>query len=75
MKRSGINQVIKDMEQLIKEHKFNLYHDFFVPATGGSVLLGEVSMCNDDENDNRFADAEIEEDELPYRLLCNEYPI
>ncbi|MGL6218288.1 MAG: D-lyxose/D-mannose family sugar isomerase [Lacrimispora sphenoides] len=52
-----------------------------VPTTGGSVLLGEVSTCNDDENDNRFADAavgsflEIEEDELPYRLLCKEYPI
>ncbi len=57
-----------------------MYHDFIVPKTGGSVLLGEVSMCNDDENDNRFISAEvgrfpeIEEDELPYRLLCNEYP-
>lgn len=57
-----------------------MYHDFLVPSTGKSVLLGEVSMCNDDENDNRFADAvvgrfpEIEEDEPPYRLLCNEYP-
>lgn len=57
-----------------------MYHDFAVPDTGGSVLLGEVSMCNDDDNDNRFADAavgrfpEIEDDEPPYRLLCNEYP-
>lgn len=57
-----------------------MYHDFIVPKTGGSVLLGEVSMCNDDENDNRFVNAEvgrfpaIEEDETPYRLLCNEYP-
>ena len=57
-----------------------MYHDFAVPDTGGSVLLGEVSMCNDDDNDNRFYDAavgrfpEIEEDEPPYRLLCNEYP-
>ena len=44
-----------------------------------AVLLGEVSMCNDDENDNRFYEPigrfpEIEEDEEPYRLLCNEYP-
>ena len=31
-----------------------MYHDFIVPETGGAVLLGEVSMCNDDENDNRF---------------------
>lgn len=57
-----------------------MYHDFIVPDTGGSVLLGEVSMCNDDENDNHFVNPEvgrfpeIEEDELPYRLLCNEYP-
>ena len=56
-----------------------LYHDFVVPKTGGSVLLGEVSMCNDDEHDNRFYDPigrfpAIEEDEAPYRLLCTEYP-
>ena len=56
-----------------------MYHDFIVPETGGAVLLGEVSMCNDDENDNRFYEPigrfpEIEEDEEPYRLLCNEYP-
>ena len=36
-------------------------------------------MCNDDEADNRFEKPvgrfpAIEEDELPYRLLCNEYP-
>ena len=57
-----------------------MYHDFIVPKTGGAVLLGEVSMCNDDENDNFFYNKmvgrfpEIEEDEEPYRLLCNEYP-
>lgn len=56
-----------------------MYHDFSVPETGGSVLLGEVSMCNDDENDNRFYEPigrfpEIDEDEPAYRLLCNEYP-
>lgn len=57
-----------------------MYHDFIVPDTGGSVLLGEVSMCNDDENDNHFVNTavgrfpEIEEDEFPYKLLCNEYP-
>ena len=43
------------------------------------MLLGEVSMCNDDEHDNRFYDEmgrfpKIEEDEKPYRYLCNEYP-
>lgn len=56
-----------------------MYHDFEVEKGTGSVLLGEVSMCNDDENDNRFYEPmgrfpEIEEDEEPYRLLCNEYP-
>lgn len=57
-----------------------MYHDFMVPKMGGSVLLGEVSMCNDDENDNHFVNQKvgrfpkIDEDEKPYRLLCNEYP-
>lgn len=56
-----------------------LYHDFTVEPGSGPVLLGEVSQCNDDENDNRFNPPvgrfpAIEEDEPPYRLLCNEYP-
>lgn len=56
-----------------------LYHDFELEAGTGPVLLGEVSMCNDDVNDNRFYQPvgrfpKIEEDEVPYRLLCNEYP-
>ncbi len=56
-----------------------MYHDFTVEAGTGPVLLGEVSMCNDDEHDNRFYEPigrfpTIEEDEPPYRLLCTEYP-
>lgn len=56
-----------------------MYHDFELEPGTGAVLLGEVSMCNDDENDNRFYEPigrfpEIEEDEQPYRLLCTEYP-
>ncbi len=56
-----------------------MYHDFELEPGTGPVLLGEVSMCNDDENDNRFYDEmgrfpKIEEDEEPYRLLCFEYP-
>jgi D-lyxose ketol-isomerase len=55
------------------------YHEFYVPADGEKVLVGEVSMCNDDNCDNRFFEPlgrfpAIEEDEPPYRLLCNEYP-
>ena len=56
-----------------------LYHDFAVEEGTGPVLLGEVSQCNDDNTDNRFNPPvgrfpTIEEDEPPYRLLCNEYP-
>ena len=56
-----------------------MYHDFTVEKGTGPVLLGEVSMCNDDVNDNRFYKplgrfSSVEEDEAPYRLLCNEYP-
>ena len=56
-----------------------LYHDFSVEPGTGPVLLGEVSQCNDDNTDNRFNPPvgrfpKIEEDEPPYRLLCNEYP-
>lgn len=56
-----------------------LYHEFTVQPGTGPVLLGEVSMVNDDTTDNRF-EVElgrfptIEEDEAPYRLLCTEYP-
>lgn len=55
-----------------------LYHDFYVEEESEPVLLGEVSMCNDDVTDNRFYKnigrfPKIEEDEEPYRLLCNEY--
>lgn len=56
-----------------------MYHDFSVESGTGPVLLGEVSQCNDDNTDNRFNPPagrfpQIEEDEPPYRLLCNEYP-
>lgn len=55
------------------------YHDFSVEPGTGYALIGEVSMCNDDNSDNRFYESigrfpTIEEDEPPYRLLCNEYP-
>lgn len=56
-----------------------LYHDFTVEPGTSAVLLGEVSMCNDDDTDNRFYEKlgrfpELEEDDAPYRLLCTEYP-
>ena len=56
-----------------------LYHAFWAEKGTGKVLIGEVSKVNDDCTDNRFYEnmgrfPEIEEDEAPYRLLCNEYP-
>ncbi len=55
-----------------------LYHRFWGEEGKGTVLVAEVSMCNDDAADNRFYDEvgrfpAIEEDEAPLRLLCNEY--
>lgn len=56
-----------------------MYHDFEVKPGTGAILIGEVSQVNDDNTDNRFNPPvgrfpAIEEDEPPYRLLCNEYP-
>ena len=55
------------------------YHAFWAEKGHGKVLIGEVSMVNDDNTDNRFYEAQgrfpaIEEDESPIYLLCNEYP-
>ena len=56
-----------------------LYHRFWGEEGKGTVLVREVSMSNDDANDNCFYDPagrfpEIIEDEAPLYLLCNEYP-
>ena len=55
------------------------YHEFTIQPGTGYAIIGEVSMCNDDNADNRFLEPlgrfpPIEEDEPPYRLLCTEYP-
>lgn len=55
-----------------------LFHRFWGEEGRGMVIVREVSMCNDDANDNCFYDKagrfpEIEEDEAPLYLLCNEY--
>lgn len=55
-----------------------LYHRFWGEEGKGIVLVAEVSQCNDDAADNCFHDTvgrfpEIEEDEAPVHLLCNEY--
>ena len=55
------------------------YHAFWAEKGSGKCLLGEVSMVNDDNTDNRFYETQarftnIEEDCPPVYLLCNEYP-
>nr|MDD6336141.1 D-lyxose/D-mannose family sugar isomerase [bacterium] len=55
------------------------YHAFWGEPGHGTVLIGEVSMVNDDKADNRFLEPQgrypaIEEDEAPLYLMCNEYP-
>lgn len=55
------------------------YHAFWAEKGKGKVLIGEVSMVNDDNCDNRFYEVmgrfpQIEEDEAPLYCLCNEYP-
>ena len=57
-----------------------LYHRFWGEEGKGTVIVAEVSMTNDDNADNFFYDKagrfpEIEEDETPLYLLCNEYPL
>lgn len=52
------------------------YHQFW--GEGESVLVGEVSSVNDDEQDNRFLEPlsrfpQIEEDESPLHLLVSDY--
>ena len=52
-------------------------HRFYGRPGHGTVLVGEVSQCNDDHGDNYFMEpmgrfATIEEDEAPFRLLWSE---
>lgn len=56
-----------------------LYHRFYGEQGKGKVLIGEVSMVNDDDSDNRFLDETgrfpaIEEDVEPVHLLVKDYP-
>lgn len=53
-----------------------LYHKFW--GADGRILVGEVSLVNDDNADNRFYEKlgrfpSIEEDEAPLHLLVNDY--
>lgn len=55
-----------------------IWHSFWGENGFGDVLVGEVSMPNDDENDNVFLTPlarfnPLDEDEAPRWLLCNDY--
>ncbi len=55
-----------------------MYHRFYGEPGKGKVLVGEVSMVNDDANDNCFYESigrfpVIEEDEAPLHLLVSDY--
>jgi D-lyxose ketol-isomerase len=81
----GISVNVKAGAQLVLKPgssiclKPGVYHRFYAQEGGGRVLIGEVSMVNDDEKDNRFYEQigrfpEITEDEYPVHLLINDYP-
>lgn len=58
--------------------KPRVYHRFYGQHGKGKVMIGEVSVVNDDINDNRFHNPvgrfpEIAEDEKPVHLLVNDY--
>jgi len=55
-----------------------VYHRFYGEQGKGKVLVGEVSMVNDDTSDNRFHEVigrfpVIEEDVEPLHLLVSDY--
>ena len=55
-----------------------VYHRFYGEQGKGKVLVGEVSMVNDDTSDNRFYEVigrfpSVEEDVEPLHLLVSDY--
>lgn len=79
----GIKRVVKagDKLQLAPGESITLpprlYHEFW--GAEDRVLVGEVSLVNDDKTDNRFYKPvgrfpEIEEDDVPLHLLVTDYP-
>lgn len=80
----GIERTVASGEKLILQPgesvtlPTGLYHKFYGEPGQGTVLVGEVSMTNDDHSDNRFYEPvgrfpEVEEDEEPIHLLVSDY--
>jgi len=79
----GVRRVVKAGESVVLSPGESItlptrcYHKFW--GAESHVLVGEVSLVNDDNVDNRFYEPiarfpDIEEDEPPLYLLCNDYP-
>ena len=79
----GVKRVVKAGDQVVLTPGESitlpprLYHKFW--GARDRVFVGEVSLVNDDNTDNRFYEPigrfpEIDEDEPPFRLLVTDYP-
>lgn len=84
LKTDGIERIVKPGgkvvlcpgESICLEQ--GVYHRFYGKSGKGKVLVGEVSMVNDDTSDNRFYEVigrfpSIEEDVEPLHLLVSDY--
>lgn len=74
--KAGGKVVLSPGESICLEQ--GMYHRFYGEAGKGKVLVGEVSMVNDDANDNCFYESigrfpVVEEDEEPLHLLVSDY--
>jgi D-lyxose ketol-isomerase len=74
--KAGVQLILKPGQSICLKPR--VYHRFYGQKGHGRVLIGEVSMVNDDANDNRFHSKigrfpEIIEDEKPLHLLVNDY--
>lgn len=84
MSVDGVERIFNPGDKLVLQPgesvSFSPYvaHRFYGEAGAGPVMVGEVSMVNDDANDNCFIDScprfdTIEEDAEPVYLLANDY--
>ncbi|HBH83911.1 MAG TPA: D-lyxose/D-mannose family sugar isomerase [Bacteroidales bacterium] len=74
--RASVPLILKPGQSICLKPR--VYHRFYGEKGHGRVLIGEVSMVNDDASDNRFFGKigrfpEIEEDVNPLHLLVNDY--
>ncbi len=80
--QDGVRRTLPAGSTVVLEHGESVtlepWHYHKISAVGGPAMFGEVSVVNDDVNDNRFHEPagrfpEIDEDEPPYRLLIGDY--